>query len=212
MNANVDAYLANLQQWQKELMQLRQIVLDAGLTEEWKWKQPCYTFENKNVAIISPFKNYCALSFFKGVLLKDPNKMLVAPGQNSQSSRIFKFTRVEEIIELTPVIKAYVQEAIEIEKTGLQVAMKKTDEFDVLDELQQIFIEMPEFKEAFYQLTPGRQRGYLLNFAAPKQSKTRTARIEKYMDRIFDGKGIHDCVCGLSKRMPTCDGSHKQLA
>lgn len=212
MNANVDDYLNHLGQWQKELMQLRQVLLATDLTEEWKWKQPCYTFDKKNVAIISPFKNYCALSFFKGVLLKDPNKMLVAPGKDSQTSRMFKFTQVDEIVELTPIIKAYIEEAIEIEKSGLQVVMKKTEEFAVPEELAQIFIEMPEFKEAFYQLTPGRQRGYLLNFAAAKQSKTRTARIEKYMDRIFDGKGIHDCVCGLSKRMPTCDGSHKQLA
>lgn len=212
MNANVDDYLNNLTQWQKELMQLREILLATELTEEWKWKQPCYTINKKNVAIISPFKNYCTLSFFKGVLLKDPNKMLVAPGKDSQTTRMFKFTQVAEIVELTPIITATIQEAINIEKSGLQVVMKKTEEFDVPEELTQIFIEMPEFKEAFYQLTPGRQRGYLLNFAAPKQSKTRTARIEKYMDRIFDGKGIHDCVCGLSKRMPTCDGSHKQLA
>ena len=210
-NPQVDDHLRTVDQWQAELEQLRAIVLTCPLTEQFKWRQPCYVFEKSNVVILSGFKEYCALSFFKGALLKDPHGLLVAPGENSQSSRIIKFTNVQEIIEMEEILRAYIDEAIEVEKAGLKVEFKPKSEYAVPEELQSKFDEDPVFKTAFEALTPGRQKGYLLYFAGAKQSKARTARIEKYTPRIFDGKGMRDCVCGLSKRYPSCDGSHKQL-
>ncbi|MEM7132053.1 MAG: DUF1801 domain-containing protein [Chloroflexota bacterium] len=211
-NPKVDDYLNNIAQWQAELKQLRAIVLECPLTEEWKWRQPCYTFQQGNVVIISPFKEYCSLNFFKGSLMKDPHDLLVAPGENSQASRQIRFTSVDEIVEMAPTLKAYIENAIEVEKAGLKVEFKSKAEYDVPEELEEEFAEDPDFYEAFESLTPGRQKGYLLYFSGAKQPQTRKARIEKYKSRIFDGKGMQDCVCGHSKRYPQCDGSHNNIS
>ena len=205
MNPQVDAYLAEgcgrcppwrtpdckVHTWQAELEKLRRILLDSELTEEVKWKVPCYTFENSNVVIMSAFKEYCSLSFFKGALLKDPHGVLEKPGENSQAARLIKFTHVEKIVEMEPILKATIQEAIEVEKAGLKVEFKTNPE-PIPDELQNKFDEDPAFQAAFEALTPGRQRGYILYFSGAKQSKTRTSRIEKYISQIFEGKGFHD--------------------
>jgi uncharacterized protein YdeI (YjbR/CyaY-like superfamily) len=209
MNPKVDEFLNEASNWQDEMKILRTIALDCGLTEEYKWKQPCYTFQKSNVAIISGFKEYCVLSFFKGSLLRDTNGILTSPGEHSQATRMIQFTNFKRVIELEPIIKAYLFEAIEIEKAGLKVKFKKTSEFAVPTELQYKLNNDVAFKRAYEALTPGRQRGYILYFSAPKQSQTRISRIEKSTQRIFDGMGLNDCVCGLSKRKPRCDGSHK---
>ncbi|WP_178990147.1 DUF1801 domain-containing protein [Winogradskyella schleiferi] len=211
MNNKVDKYLSQLNHWQDELTKLREIILDCGLTEDFKWMHPCYTLNGKNIALIHGFKDYCALLFNKGALLKDLEKILIQQTENTQYGRQIRFTNTKEIEVLKPIIKAYIFEAIEVEKLGLQVKKKKTSDYDVPEELKQKFKENSEFEKAFKALTGGRQRGYLLHFAKAKQAKTRQSRIEKHMERIFNGKGLHDCVCGLSKRMPNCDGSHKQL-
>ena len=210
-NRNVDEFLANAEQFRPELEKLREIMLEFDLKEEIKWNHPCYVAGKGNVAIIGAHKDYALLSFFKGSLLKDPLNLLVKSGPNTESGKDFRFTNVEEIAKIESVIKDYVHEAIEVEKAGLKVEYSKSTDLAIPKELQFQFDEMPDFEQAFYALTPGRQKGYILHFAGAKQSKTRTKRIEKYTQRIFDGKGIHDCVCGLSKRMPTCDGSHKVL-
>ncbi|WP_340112408.1 YdeI/OmpD-associated family protein [Maribellus mangrovi] len=205
MNPTVDAYLADgcgrcafyattnckVNNWQEELKLLRRIVLDCGLNEELKWKQPCYTWNNKNILLVTAFKEFAAVAFFKGSLLKDPRNLLTKPGDNSQATHQFRFTDIAEIKKLEADIKAYIYEAIEVEKAGLKIAFKKEQE-PVPDELQKKFDEMPEFKIAFEALTPGRQRGYILYFSAAKQTQTRESRIEKYMQYIFNGKGIHD--------------------
>lgn len=178
--------------WAKELKALRKILLDCGLTEEVKWSQPCYTLNNSNVAMMSCFKDYSFISFFKGSLLKDPKKVLVSPGENSQAARQLRFTAVEQIKELEPVINAYVQEAIDVEKSGLKVAFKKHSEHEIPEELEKRFKQDPELKRAFESLTPGRQRGYYLYFTTPKQSRTRESRIEKYREKILAGKGLND--------------------
>jgi uncharacterized protein YdeI (YjbR/CyaY-like superfamily) len=161
------------------------------LTEELKWGVPCYTYQKKNIVIISALRNYCAFSFLKGVLLKDPHNLLEKPGLNSQSDRVIKFTSVQQIIELEDIIKSYVSEAIEVENAGLKVEFKKNPE-PIPEELQQKFDEDPFSKTAFEELTPGRQRGYILHFSQPKQSKTRVARIEKCVPKILNGEGLHD--------------------
>jgi uncharacterized protein YdeI (YjbR/CyaY-like superfamily) len=170
---------------------LRAIVLECGLTEELKWGVPCYTYENKNILLVSAFKEYCVSSFFKGVLLKDLHNILEKPGPHSQSDRVIKFTSVQRINELEEVLKAYIFEAIEVEKAGLRVEFKKSPE-PIPDELQQKLDEDLFFKTAFEELTPGRQRGYIIYFSQPKQSKTRVARIEKNVPRILNGDGLHD--------------------
>lgn len=210
-NRNVDDYLNNLNRWRAEMLRLREIVLESPLSEDWKWKQPCYTFNKANVVILSDFKAYASLNFFKGSLVKDPLGLLVAPGENSQSSRQLRFTSVAEIDEKEEAIRDYIHAAIEVEKAGLKVEYKPKSDYPVPAELLAEFDEDPDFKAAFEALTPGRQKGYLLHFAGAKQSKSRTARIEKYRERIFDGKGMQDCVCGHSKRYPRCDGSHKHF-
>ena len=209
MNSKVDIYLSEIKNWKKPLEKLRKILLECQLTEELKWRNPCYTFQNSNIAMLGSFKEYCALSFFKGVLLNDTNNILIAPGENSQSVRLIKFTNVDDIIKLETIIKAYIYEAIELEKAGIKVVLKKSTNLNFPEEFQNIVENMPSLKEAFEALTPGRQRAYNLYFAAAKQSKTRTARIEKYIPKILDGIGINDCTCGLSKKYPYCDGSHK---
>lgn len=211
MNPKVDLYFDELQKWKPELEKLRMILLDCMLTEELKWGSPCYSFQKKNVILLGSFKDNCVISFIKGVLLSDPKGILIKPGENSQSARVIRFTNLKEIIKLEPVIKAYIFETIENEKAGAKVELKKTSEYTIPEELEFKFKKSAALKKAFNALTPGRQRGYLLFFTAAKQSETRITRIEKYTDRILKGIGINDCVCGLSKKMPSCDGSHKTL-
>lgn len=178
--------------WTNELVQLRRIVLDCGLNEEFKWSQPCYTFKNKNILLVTAMKEYAAIAFFKGALLKDTEGILIAPGANSQTTRQIRFTNVKDILKLETVLKAYIFEAIETEKAGLKVNFKKTSEYTIPEELQNKFKELPELKTAFEALTPGRQRGYILYFSQPKQPKTRETRIEKYIPMILIGKGFND--------------------
>lgn len=211
MNPKVDAFLLNTKKWREELTVLRSIVMDSGLGEELKWGAPCYVHEKANVIIIHGFKDYFALLFFKGALMKDPQNLLHKPGENTQSGRQIRLTSMDEMLGQEEVIRAYIQHAIEVEKAGEKVITKKTEEYPVPSELEESFAENSDLQHAFYGLTPGRQRAYLLHFAEAKQSATRKARIEKYTQRILNGKGILDCWCGLSKRMPTCDGSHRQL-
>src|SRR4051812_34481516 len=192
MNPEVDAFLAKAKKWQPEMEQLRKIILKAPLTEELKWGKPCYSFDNTNLLIIQPFKEYCALMFCKGALLKDADQLLVAPGENSQAARQIRFTSARQIKELSASVTRYISEAIAAEKAGLKVEYKKTSDFPVPEELQARLAEDAALKAAFHALTPGRQRGYLLHFAAAKQSQTRTARIEKCAPRILDGKGLND--------------------
>jgi len=191
-NPKVDFFFRKSKKWQKELEKLRTIVLDCQLTEELKWGVPCYTFQKANIVLIHEFKEYCALLFFKGTLLKDPNGILVQQTKNVQATRQIRFTDIREIVEMKPTLKAYIHEAIEVEKAGLTVNFKKTTEFNIPKEFQNKLDEMPALKEAFDALTPGRQRGYLLYFSAPKLSKTREARVEKCIDLIFDGMGLND--------------------
>jgi uncharacterized protein YdeI (YjbR/CyaY-like superfamily) len=203
MNPKVDLYLADgcgrcalyatpqckVIPWQKELAALRAIVLDCGLTEELKWGVPCYTFQDGNIAIVSAFKAYCSVSFFKGVLLQDTHGILVQQGEHSQSARLIKFTHIREIIAQESIIKTYIYEAIEVEKAGLKVEFKKNPE-PIPEEFQRKLDEIPALKTAFEALTPGRQRGYILYFSQPKQAKSREARVEKCVARIMEGKGL----------------------
>ncbi|MBC1231358.1 hypothetical protein HB816_12920 [Listeria booriae] len=191
-NPKVEEYVNKAKRWQAEYKQLRAYALDCDLSEDIKWKHPCFMYEDNNIVLAHGFKEYCALLFMKGVLMKDPNGILVQQTANVQSARQIRFKNLEEIIEMEDIIKAYIKEAIEVEKSGAQVAFKKEEEFPVPEELDQKFAEMPALKEAFEKLTPGRQRAYLLYFAAPKQSKTRISRIDKYTDRILDGIGLND--------------------
>ncbi|MDB5287725.1 MAG: hypothetical protein JWR05_2674 [Mucilaginibacter sp.] len=192
MNPKVDFYFSKAQKWHEEIEKLRMIVLDCGLTEELKWGCPCYTFQKSNIVLIHVFKEYCALLFFKGVLLHDANGMLIQQTENVQAARQIRFTNVREIVEMKPILKAYIFEAIEVEKAGLQVVFKKTTEFTIPEEFQNKLDENQALKTAFDALTPGRQRAYNLYFSAPKQSKTRELRVEKYMQQILNGKGLND--------------------
>ncbi len=178
--------------WQEEYKKLRTICLDCRLAEEVKWGKPCYTFENRNIVLIHGFKEYCALLFFKGALLKDSNGILIQQTENVQAGRQIRFTNIQEIIDLEFVLKTYIQEAIEVEKAGLEVEYKKTTEFEIPVELQNKLEESPALKTAFHALTPGRQRGYYLYFSAPKQSKTRESRVKKFIPQILSGKGLTD--------------------
>jgi uncharacterized protein YdeI (YjbR/CyaY-like superfamily) len=189
-NPKVDVVIREAKKWQKEFKKLRTIVLGCGLTEELKWHQPCYTFQGGIVLLISGFKEYCALAFFKGVLLKDAKGILISPGENSQAVRQIRFTHVREIVEMEPVLKAYIQEAIEVQRAGLKV--KKNTKLVIPEEFQNKMDEMPALKTAFDALTPGRRRAYVLYFSAAKQSKTREARVEKCMPQILNGKGFHE--------------------
>lgn len=192
MNPKVDRYFEKDSQWQAEFQELRNIALASGLEEELKWGHPCYTLKGKNVVLMHGFKDYCALLFHKGALLKDDANILVQQTQNVQGARQIRFTGLKEVKKLAPVLKAYIQDAVAVEKAGLEVPMKATKELDMAEEFAQALKEMPELKKAFYALTPGRQRGYLLYFSAAKQAKTRMARVEKYVDRILAGKGLED--------------------
>lgn len=204
MNPKVDDFINNAKKWQPEIKQLRLLLLDCGLTEEFKWRNPCYTFQGNNVVIIGSFAAFCTLSFFKGTLLQDSYGILSKPRENSQAVRFFKFTNVEQIIEQQSIIKAYIYEAIEIEKASLKVIFKSNTKLELVKELQVALDKNPDLKTAFQALTPGRQRAYNLYFSEAKQSKTRETRIEKYTQRILNGKGFNDCICGLSKKMPNC--------
>lgn len=211
MNPEVDVFLNNAQKWQEELEKLRLILLDCQLTEEFKWSTPIYTYRNNNIIGINGFKDHCVLSFFKGSLLSDEAGILSKPGKNSQSAKWIKFKSLQEIIELEDILKAYIFEAIEVEKAGLKISPVKVEDLKIPDELQAKLVEMPLLNSAFTALTPGRQKAYIYFFSEPKQSKTREQRIEKYIPRILNAKGLNDCICGLSKKMPGCDGSHKFL-
>jgi uncharacterized protein YdeI (YjbR/CyaY-like superfamily) len=192
MNPKVDFYFTKAKTWQEEYAALRMLVLECNLTEELKWGVPCYTFQNSNIVLIHGFKDYCALLFHKGVLLKDPKGILIQQTENVQAARQLRFTSAMEIVKLKPTIKSYIQEAIAIEKAGLKVPLKKTTEFKVPEEFQKQLDEQPVLKTAFKSLTPGRQRAYLLYFSSAKQSSTRTSRIAKYIPHILKGKGIDD--------------------
>lgn len=192
MNPSVDWFFTKATKWQQEYEILRMIVLDCGLTEELKWGCPCYTFQKSNIVLIHGFKEYCALLFMKGALLRDTSKILVQQTENVQASRQIRFTSVQQINKMESVLNAYIKEAIEVEKAGLKVVLKSTKEFNLPEEFRNVLEDMPELKTAFEKLTPGRQRGYLLYFSAPKQSKTRESRIEKYLDKILQGKGLDD--------------------
>jgi uncharacterized protein YdeI (YjbR/CyaY-like superfamily) len=192
MNPRVDQYLSTVEKWQEELRALRKILLECGLIEELKWGAPCYSFQNTNVAIIGGLKEYCVLSFFKGALLQDTEDILMKPGDNTQSARLIRFTNVREILGMEPLLKAYIYEAIEVEKAGLKVKLKKIKEHFIPEEFQKKLNKSQELKKAFETLTPGRQRAYLLYFSSPKQAKTRETRIEKYMKQILKGKGINE--------------------
>jgi uncharacterized protein YdeI (YjbR/CyaY-like superfamily) len=192
MNSKVDVYLSNVQKWQEELETLRMIILDCGLTEELKWGCPCYTFKKRNTVIIAGFKEYCVLSFFKGILLQDTNDILIKAGENTQTVRLIRFTNVREIVKMAPILKAYIYEAIEVEKAGLKVPVKKTADFIVPEEFQQKLDKNIALKTAFYAMTPGRQRAYILYFSEPKLSKTRELRVEKSVQQILNGKGLND--------------------
>jgi len=191
-NPKVDWYFVKAEQWQEEIKHLRTIALDCGLTEELKWGCPCYTFQSNHIVLIHVFKEYCALLFFKGALFKDPEGILVQQTKNVQSARQIRFTSVQQIVKMESVVKAYIREAVEVEKAGLQVEFKATSEFETPEEFINKLDEDPDLKTAFDALTPGRQRGYLLYFSAAKQSKTREARIEKYTKHILNGKGLDD--------------------
>src|SRR5688572_24529191 len=191
-NPKVDWYFDKADKWSKEVKKLRKIALECGLTEDLKWGCPCYTYEGNNIVLIHDFKEYCAYLLFKGTLLKDDSNILVQQTKNVQSARQIRFTNAKEITELEKILKAYIHEAIEVEKAGLKVDFKKTKEYEVPEEFQTKLDSLPKLKKAFYALTPGRQRGYLLYFASAKQAKTREARVEKYMPQILSGKGIDD--------------------
>ncbi len=206
MQAKVDKYLMDgcmqcklgatpackINNWRAELQLLRDLILQCGLTEDFKWKHPCYTYQNKNIVLMHVFKEYCALLFPKGVLINDKYSILIQQTENSQTARQIRFANLDEIVNYKDKIKEYIHEAIEIEKVGAKIELKSTSDFNFPQELQSIFEELPDFEKAFYALTPGRQRGYLLHFSQPKQSATRTSRIEKCLDKIYEGKGLND--------------------
>src|SRR5665647_402207 len=192
MNPKVDFFFNKAQKWQKELEKLRTIILDCHLTEELKWGVPCYSFQESNIVLIHVFKEYCALLFIKGALLHDANGILIQQTKNVQAGRQIRFTNVREIVEMETILKAYIFEAIEVEKAGLKVNFKKATEFIIPEEFQNKLDEIPALKTAFDALTPGRQRAYILYFSAPKQSKTRESRVEKYEEQILGGKGLDD--------------------
>jgi len=192
MNPKVDWYFTKAKKWREESEKLRSIILDCGLIEELRWGKPCYTFQKSNIVLIHGFKEYCALLFSKGVLLKDPKGILIQQTENVQGARQIRFTNLREIVGMRTILKAYIKEAIEVEKAGLEVNYKKTSEFTIPQEFQNRLDKSPALKTAFSALTPGRQRGYLLYFSAPKLSKTRESRVEKSMPQILNGKGLND--------------------
>ena len=199
MNPKVEVFFSKAKKWPEEMKKMRAIILDCGLNEELKWGKPCYTFQENNVVIIQGFKEYCALMFFKGALLKDSKGLLAKPGENTQAGRLIRFTNVREITDKRTVLKAYIFEAIEVEKAGLKVEYKKNPK-PIPEEFQRVLDKNPALKSAFDALTPGRQRLYILHFSAPKQSKTRESRIEKNIQHILNGKGLNDHYIQRKKR------------
>ena len=191
-NPKIDWYFSKAKKWKQESKTLRTIVLGCGLTEELKWGKPCYTFQNSNIVLIHGFKDYCALLFFKGALLKDPKSILIQQTANVQAARQIRFTNVREIVKMEPILKTYIKEAIAVKKAGLEVTYKKASEFTIPEEFQSKLDEIPAVKTAFDALTPGRQRGYIFYFSAAKQSKTRVSRVEKCMHAILKGKGLNE--------------------
>ncbi|TYP72063.1 YdeI/OmpD-associated family protein [Paenibacillus methanolicus] len=191
-NPKVDGFIRKAKTWKEEFEKLREIVLNCGLSEDIKWMHPCYTLEDKNIVLIHGFKDYCALLFHKGALLRDPHGILIQQTENVQAARQLRFTGLQQIIEMEATIEAYINEAIEVEKSGLAIEFKKSEQYAVPEEFQAKLDERADLKTAFEALTPGRQRAYLLHFSAPKQAKTREARVEKYMQQILDGKGLND--------------------
>jgi len=191
-NPKADWFFDKETKWQKEYVQLRMIILDCGLDEEIKWGCPCYTFQNRNIILIHGFKEYCAVLFFKGALLNDANNILIQQTENVQAPRQVRFTNVKEITNLEKILKAYIYEAVEVERAGLQMKLKKTADFKIPEEFQKKLHENKALKKAFEALTPGRQRGYIFYFSQPKQSKTREARVEKYIPHILEGRGLND--------------------
>jgi uncharacterized protein YdeI (YjbR/CyaY-like superfamily) len=192
INPKANFFFIKAKQWRSELEHLRRIILDCGLSEEVKWGCPCYTLENSNIVLIHVFKEYCAMLFFKGVLMNDPNGILIQQTKAVQVPRQIRFTNVGEIVDMEPILKAYIREAIKVEKSGVKAELKKTEEYAIPEEFQRKLDEIPRLKKAFQALTPGRQRGYLYYFSAPKLSKTRESRVEKTMEQILDGKGLDD--------------------
>jgi uncharacterized protein YdeI (YjbR/CyaY-like superfamily) len=192
MNPKVDFFFDKAKKWQKEFEKLRMIILDCGLTEELKWGNPCYTLQSSNIVLIHGFKEYCAVLFFKGALLQDTNGILIQQTENVQAARQIRFTNVKEIAKMETLLKAYIYEAIEVEKAGLKVNFKKTAEFNIPGEFQNKLDKSKALKKAFDALTPGRQRAYIFYFSQPKQSKTRESRVEKSIPKILDGKGLDD--------------------
>ncbi len=211
MNQKNATFFDNLKHWKTELLALHKICLANNLEEDFKWMHPCYTHNNKNIIILHGFKAYCAVLFFKGSLLKDESNILIQQTENTKAARQIRFKNIEEILALEDTITNYIEEAIHIEKFGLKVETKNLDDYEIPLELAKMFKENKDLKMAFNNLTKGRQKGYLLHFNAAKQSKTKIARISKNEARILSGKGLTDCICGLSKRMPNCDGSHKYI-
>lgn len=211
MNPKVDDFISKAKRWPEEILVLRSLLLDYDLSEELKWKQPCYAYDGNNTIIIASFKDYFSLGFFKGALFKNEHGLLVAPGENSQAVRQLRFTSLDEIVKNEAIIRSTIQEAIEVEKSGRKIDFKQKTELLYPNELIEIFEDDKDYKIAFERLTPGRQRGYNLHFTAAKQSATRITRIQACRNKIMDGKGKDDCTCGLSKRMPRCDGSHKMI-
>jgi uncharacterized protein YdeI (YjbR/CyaY-like superfamily) len=192
MNPKVDWYFTKATNWQKEIGKLRMIILDCDLIEELKWGCPCYSYQKKNIVLIHVFKEYCAVLFFKGALLKDKKGILVQQTENVQAARQIRFASLQQIVTVEKTLKAYIYEAVEVEEAGLKVPLKKTMEFKMPEEFQNKLDKLSALKKAFYELTPGRQRGYILYFSSAKQSKTREARIEKYIEQILDGRGLED--------------------
>lgn len=192
MNRKVDAFIDKAEKWQAEFKKLRAIILDCQLTEEFKWGNPCYSFQEKNIVLIHGFKDYCAILFIKGALLQDPKGILITQTENVQAGRQVRFSNAQQIADLEDILKEYIHEAIKVEKSGVQVPLKKTTEFAIPEEFKAKLDENAALKSAFAALTPGRQRGYLLHFSAAKQAKTREARVKKYLQHILDGKGIDD--------------------
>lgn len=210
MNKEVDIFIKKAKKWQVEIQLLRAILLECELEETLKWGQPCYVYNASNIVIIQAFKDHCDLGFFNGALLKDVKGLLVKAGENTQAGRQLRYTDNKEIVKQKSIIKSYIKEAISIAKTGKKMEKNEITATIIVEELEDLFKKNTAFKKAFELLTPGRKRGYLIYFSGAKQSETRITRINNYIPKIMCGKGIHDCTCGLSKRMPNCDGSHKQ--
>ncbi len=211
INPEADQFYNAEKKWKDELNKLRLILFDSELKEDFKWKHPCYTLNNKNIIIVHGFKEYCALLFFEGVLLTDPQKLLNHPTRDLQSDRQMRFKSLSEIERLESYIRNLIQEAINLKKAGVKVKKQPLPPLPFPEELKQFFKEQPKLEAAFKKLTPGRQKAYIFYFSSAKQSQTRIDRIEKNTERILKVKGLNDCICGLSKRKPQCDGSHKTI-